>query len=275
MLTIINAKVMNTDNWQRGKRGFQSKLSQEQQLELVEVWIQNDWKTTPAKKWLKEKYGIELKQNTLWSLKDRLKKKWQKVNSDLDKPADWGDFLTLTKNGVPPEHRRELHRIWVGIENSYKRRGLVATKPTYRRLHWWAYVIEYHGDVIKDKADRQYIAEGYALRHMAADLFGLPMETDDLDQWLYYQPWEGGDREAAYLKAIDKGLIPPIKEPLDFFELGDPSDVQIVHAQRILSSRLAQLFAPKPYLLPSQVVGEDLMEAVTRSLESYRGRGAT
>ena len=266
---------MKPDNYEKGKKGFQSKLSQEQRLELVEVWIQNDWETQPAKKWLKEKYGIELRQNTLWYYKKRLKERWNRANSDLDNPADWGDFIELTKNGVPSEYRRELHRIWVGIENSYKRRGLVATKPTYRRLHWWAYVIEYYGDIIKDKSDRQYIAEGYALRQMATDLFGLPMETDDLDQWLYYQPWEGGDREAAYLKAIDEGLIPPIKERLDFFELADPSDVQIVHAQEILSARFVQLFAPKPYLLPSQVVGEDLIEAVTRSLESYRGRGGT
>ena len=271
-MPIINTETMSISNWQRGKKGFQSKLSQEQQLELVEVWVQSDWGTRPAKKWLKEEYGIELKQNTLWYYKKRLKEAWERANSDLDSPADWGDFITLTKNGVPSEHRREVHRIWMGIENSYKQLGLVAIKPTYRRLHWWAYVIEYYGDVIEDKADRQYIGEGYARRHMAADLFGLPMETEDLDQWLYYQPWKGGDKEVAYLQAIDTGLVSPIMGSLKFSQLGDSSTKQIEHSMRILSFRLVMQYAPKPYLLPSQVGWEDLMEAVTRSLESRAGK---
>ena len=269
---------MNTDNWQIGKKGFQPKLSQKQQLGLVEVWIQNDWETQPAKKWLKEEHRIELRQNTLWYYKKRLKERWDRANSDLDNPADWGDFLTLTKNGVPPEHRRELHRMWRDNETAFKRLGASAIKPTYRRLHWWAYIIEYYGDVIEGAGDRQYVAEMYVARQMARDLFDIPMETKDLDEWLSYQPWEGGDKEAAYLQAIADGLIPPIAdlgqtigdiERAENTALGagsTPADALrvVTDGWRWGTRDPGQIPVTKPYLLPSQ---DDFIDALNRHPE--------
>ena len=201
---------MTTHNWEYGKRGFQPSLDKAQRLELLLVLSQNEWKLTPARTMLKQRYRVELNTRTLGRYKKDLKKRWENSTSDLDKPANWIDFPTLARYGVPTQHLRELHRMSQVSEDASEQSGIIAIKETYRTLRWQGYMIEYYGDIITNIPDRQYVASIYSLREMADDLFDLPMVYDDLDRWLYYQPWEGGEKESSYLRDIDKSLIPSL-----------------------------------------------------------------
>lgn len=261
MNNIENGDWQYPRNWSKGHKGFKSMLSKTQRLELLECFVQSNWESKPAKTWLKETYGLELKQPTFWYMKNKLKKLWDaKGDPEIDIPAHWNNFASLTKNGVPPEHWRELHKMWRAIETARKRTGSVTLRPTYRHLHWWAYVVEYYGDVIKPIGDRLYIAGIYTVRQMLDRLFNITMETEDIEEWLNYQPWENGDKETAYLQDLQRRVIPAINN-------NEPVMVNLERMYKRENARsepdslsfgmaLVQhvmTLAPKPYLLPSQL----------------------
>ena len=75
-----------SDNWEKGKRGFQSSLNDIQLKELFNFWIQNDWENSPAREMLKRLYGIKLADRTLASYKKRLRKILSKKS---DKKKKW------------------------------------------------------------------------------------------------------------------------------------------------------------------------------------------
>ena len=253
-------------NWEYGTRGFKS-ITNEDLFLLFQMFVKYDWQILPVKDWTVRaswgKNGHGLHRNTLSNYKKRLKPRWEKANQDLDKTADWSNFAKLTENGVPAERRRELHRMWVEIEHTVRQQGLTAIKPTYRSLHWWAYVVEYYGDAIKDTGDRQYVATCYATRQMAKDLLDIPVYTEDLDQWLKHRPWEGRRKRDVYYSAINKGLIPYVSPNYNLpfaaspdlmleFIKGDMNTFRW-HQTKLLGIRSLILASDEPYLLPSMI----------------------
>ena len=77
-------------NYVKGKRGFQSTLNQSQINGLLHVWIQNEWKNEPARRYLKESHRIVLPERTLSDNKKRLRDWYRKASSDLDQAVGLG-----------------------------------------------------------------------------------------------------------------------------------------------------------------------------------------
>ena len=123
-------------------------------------------------------------------------------------------------------------------------------------------------------------------REIAQEYFDGPMTRDDLDKWLGYQPWEGGDKEAAYLRDIDDRLIPRLQLAISsrllqsllaagsVTETGDidrenfQSDENITLASNLLTLIALIQDSGKPeYLLPSQVDLEKVLRRRKRRWE--------
>ena len=249
-------------NWQLGKRGFQSSLDQTKMMELMLVFSQNKWKLQPARQMLAQRYGIELKARTLGRYKRDFKALWERLDHSLDETAEWADFSTLAELGIPPGRLRQLHSMWRILERAYLKGGLIPIHPTYRSVRWWAFVIEYYGEVIYDIGDRIHVAEQYTAREMVRDLLDVNIGTDDLDKWLLYQPWEDRRKEADYLQDISSGVITPLDKNCvrgSFMPLRDgASEAQQTSQPEINLEAVNRVLAdaPKPYLLPSQIVNE-------------------
>jgi hypothetical protein len=201
----------NGKNWEAGRRGFIPALEKAQKQELMLFWSQKDWKLPPARKWLKEQYGVELNPRTLGRYKKELKDTWDNSNTDADQPAVWENFAALAKQSVPTQHLGELRQMSEMMRHVVRAVISNFIEPTYRTLKWRGYVIEYHRETVKIPADQTYVAALYSFREIAHSYFGEPMKRNDLDEWLYYQPWEGGDKETDYLRDIDDRLIAPLQ----------------------------------------------------------------
>jgi len=258
-------------NWQLGKRGFQSSLDQTKMMELLLVFSQNGWKLEPARKMLAERYEVELNPRTIGRYKRDLKALWERVDHSLDDTAEWADFSTLADLGIPPGRLRQLHSMWRTIERAYLKNDLIPIRPTYRSVRWWAFVIEYYGEIIGDLGDRIHVAEQYTTREMVNDLLEGNVGTDDLDKWLLYQPWENPQKEADYLQDISVGVIDPLDETRargSFMPLKDGvNETQHSSQPEIDLAAVNKLLADaaKPYLLPSQILNE-LTEKTTERI---------
>ena len=248
------------DNWGKGTRGFQSRLDASQQKALYECWVQNNWKNKPARALLKNSFGIELPERTLGDYKKRLR---ERKENTADHPIDWSDFTSISINGIPSHLLYKLHYMAETIELlSLEANGTLLTslnlKPTYRNVKWWAYLIQYYESTVKSVHDRQFISEQYATREFISESNGTKIDNEDLERWLLYKPWESSSNECIYLKAISTGKIPP----LDYskFNYGSegitikkPYEVNLLNSHMSIMNKFIEL-APKPYLLPSQIL---------------------
>ena len=262
-----------SDNWKKGKRGFQSSLNDIQQKELFNFWIQNDWENSPAREMLKRLYGIKLADRTLALYKKRLRKIWEESSNSLDRIVDWNDFALLHTHNIPSHLLSPLRRMADSIELTYlsgDRTFLTPEymKPTYRNLKWWAYITQYYGDFITDYSDRQLIAEQYALREFRSEFAGSEFITEDLDKWLMIRPWESEERETSYLKWISEGKFPTLQFSFENYGYNQAFNT----SEEIKKSAAMGLYVvnkwiseyPKPYLLPSQI-RENYRETVEKS----------
>jgi len=251
-----------SDNWEKGKRGFQSSLNDIQQKELFNFWIQNDWKNSPAREMLKRLYGITLAPRTLAEYKKRLKKKWEENSTSSDRVVDWNDFASMEMHNIPSHLLSSLHRMADSIELIYilGDRTFLTTeymKPTYRNLKWWAYITQYYGDSIKHFGDRQFIAEQYALREFRSEFAGLGFVREDLDVWLKFRPWESKENEHFYLKSISEEKIPALQFSFENYgynlAFNTTDDVRKSAALGLYVVNKFMSEYPKPYLLLSQI----------------------
>ena len=161
--------------------------------------------------------------------------------------------------------------MWRTIDRAYLKNDLIPIRPTYRSVRWWAFVIEYYGEIIGDLGDRIHVAEQYTTREMVNDLLEGNVGTDDLDKWLLYQPWENPQKEADYLQDISVGVIDPLDETRargSFMPLKDwVNETQHSSQPEIDLAAVNKLLADaaKPYLLPSQILNE-LTEKTTERI---------
>ena len=147
-------------NWEAGKRGFQSALNPCQQVGLLLIWAQNNWKNSIGREFLESRYRVSLPPRTLTAYKSRFKNFWN-GRSSIDDMADWSDFKGLIAHGVPERHLASLHAMWRNIQKICLDVGVIPINPTYRSLKWWSYVAEYHGAGIKIHSDIQIIGDQY------------------------------------------------------------------------------------------------------------------
>jgi len=251
-----------SDNWEKGKRGFQSSLNDIQQKELFNLWIQNGWKNAPARETLKRLYGITLAPRTLAEYKKRLRKRWEESSNSLDRVVDWNDFALMQSHNIPSDLLLPLRRMSDSIELTYlsgDRTFLTPEymKPTYRNLKWWAYITQYYGDSITDYRDRQLIAEQYALREFRSEFAGSEFITEDLDKWLMIRPWESEERESFYLKCLSDGKITALQFSFENYGYNQAfNTTDEVRKSAALGLYVVNQFMseyPKPYLLLSQI----------------------
>ena len=199
------------------------------------------------------------------------------MSSDIDEPADWADFVTLARHGIPDQHLRKLHEMWQEIQKACIDSGAIAIEPTYRNLKWWAFMLEYYSDTIEQIGDLQMIAEQYAVRELMAELDGADMDRKDLDMWLLYRPWENEQSMAKYLASIKAELIPELD--LSKFDWGIEMAYAVGPGQNAIKGfNLASLNAllaesPKPYLLPSQIMDDYLPEIMDQIQARHSSEG--
>ncbi len=261
----------------KGKRGFQSLLTGTQQSQLLRIWVQNDWKNAPVRKFLSDNYELELRDRTLRYYKRRLRTRWDMVSSEIDEPVDWADFVTLARHGIPDQHLRKLHEMWQEIQKACIDSGAIAIEPTYRNLKWWAFMLEYYSDTIEQIGDLQMIAEQYAVRELMAEFDGTGVDRKDLDMWLLYHPWTDEQGMAKYVSDIETEAIPG----LDLSKYGwgiEIAYVANVDEYAFKGLYLASLNAflaesPEPYLLPSQIMDDYLPEIMDKIQTRHSSEG--
>ena len=244
-------------NWESGKRGFQSALNPCQQIGLLLIWAQNDWKNAIGREFLESRYRISLPARTLTAYKGRFKKFWLK-GSPVDIPAEWSDFRELISHGVPEGHLSSLHSMWRDIQRMCLDVGVIPINPTYRSLKWWSYVSEYHGNSIHIPSDIQIVGDQYMVREMIADMGGKPFVKDDIDMWLMYEPWVSQENMRRYLTLIREQKITSIDWGNNGWglEIADSVERADQYPEGYGLSVLNWLLAtsPEPYLLPSQII---------------------
>ena len=244
-------------NWEVGKRGFQAALNPCQQVGLLLIWAQNNWKNSIGREFLESRYRVSLPPRTLTAYKSRFKNFWN-GRSSIDDMADWSDFKGLIAHGVPERHLASLHAMWRNIQKICLDVGVIPINPTYRSLKWWSYVAEYHGAGIKIHSDIQIIGDQYMVREMAADMVGNFPVTDDIDMWLMYEPWVSQENMRRYLNLIGEQKITPIDWSTNGWGLEIADSVERAdqypkgYGMSVLNWLLAT--SPEPYLLPSQVI---------------------
>ena len=251
-------------NYEKGKRGFQPTLNQSQINGLLHVWIQNEWKNDPARRYLKESHRIVLPERTLSDNKKRLRDWYRKATNDLDQAADWADFISIAKHGIPHHHLGSLRRMWEETQRTCIEMGLMPLAPTYRTLKWWGYILEYYSDCVGHDADRVLIGDFYSTREFISEYFGTTMVREDLDMWLLYRPWMNPENMNTYKSLIDKKAIPSLNlegygSSETTFESGLRQDQfeQILH---LIGLGTILALSPEPYLLPTQIFERYLPE---------------
>lgn len=249
-------------NWEKGKRGFQPRINEYQKAELMVVLKQNGWDISAGREFLTSRFDMEISNASLYSYKKKLKQIWEtnkKTSLNSDQPINWSDYSALARHGIPYQRLRMLHRMWVQIQRTVKNTNSSAEAniPSYRSVKWWAYIIDYHGDVIEKLEDRQLIAEQYAIRELVSEKMGWDSDTADLDTWLNYRPWINPEDESAYIKEteFDPNLSLNLEKyywqtqkTIDCHEFTDiilSLNFNISLVNRLITS------TPKPYLLPS------------------------
>jgi hypothetical protein len=255
--------MKNSNNWSKGKRGFQSTLDANQQVALMKVFIFNDWKRKPAREFLESTYGIEIAERTLTGYRSRLKTRWDEISRDVDIPVDWSDFVTLEKNGVPSRHLKSLHGLWLEIQKACLSEGQTAIPPSYRDIKWWAFILEYYGDILESPFDRQLIAEEYAAREMLSEVLEKKFEREDLDMWLIYRPWESEGNMNQYEARIKEGQFSGPNFSQGGKMLSEWTNISAEAEHRLflhimMGSWLE--FSPRPYDLPSEVLTNHMEE---------------
>ena len=210
------------DDQEKGRSNFRSRINEQQYQELMFVWATNEWKTSVGRKFLEAEYNIKVSEKTLYNWKIALKALWndRRVSPELD--VDWNDLRALSALcQIPPdakELRRDVHALWnLYQEICLSRNPPIAnpTPPTYRRIKWWAYVHMYYLDVLEDLSDLFYIGDQFMVREMLADWSKGEFHRDDIDKWLLLKPWLGKDKMEKYIKLVEEGTVPRLKEDLD------------------------------------------------------------
>tara|TARA_B100000029_G_scaffold355544_1_gene348379 strand:+ start:202 stop:993 length:792 start_codon:yes stop_codon:yes gene_type:complete len=254
-MATYNPKGAN--NWGAGKRGFQSALNPCQQVGLLLMWTQNNWKNSVGREFLESRYRVSLPPRTLTAYKSRFKKFWANSKT-IDRQADWSDFKKLISEGVPERHLASLHVMWRDIQRICLDIGVIPIKPTYRALKWWSYVAEYHGDSLKTPSDIQIVGDQYMVREMISDVTGDAFTKDDIDMWLMYEPWADQEKLRRYLALIRDQKIISIDWPSNGWGLEIADSVERAdqypagYGMSVLNWLLAT--SPEPYLLPSQII---------------------
>ena len=260
-----------SQNYSKGKRGFQPSLTESQKAELLRVWIQFDWKSEPARLILKERHGIELAERTLSIYKKDLREMYSGALDDSDSIGDWSDFSALERHGVPQMHLNFLHVMWEAAQVRHiLEEDLPLLKPSYRFLRWCAYVLEYFGVFITDSIDIQFVAEQFCNREIMAKYSGYEMSRGDLDSWLIFKPWASEENMMRYLNLVEQEKIPPLDLDLSIWDLGTvravPRPEMIERAHNLLNTNLLMNRSPVPYLLPSQVL-ERYVDRIIKELK--------
>ena len=248
----------NSSNWESGKRGFQSVLNDCQQMGLLLIWSQNQWKNAVGRQFLESRYRIALPTRTLTAYKTRLKALWDRKLGTLDDPADWADFKALFNNGVPERHLNKLHGRWRDIQKICLDVGVTPIRPTYRALKWWAYVSEYYENSVLAPSDRQIIGDQFLVRELISERTQTAFINEDIEMWLIHQPWRGQTEMRKYLDLVAEKKIRPINWSRDGWglEIADSLERTDQYPKDYGLSMLNWLLAtsPEPYLLPSQII---------------------
>lgn len=208
--------VLGNINWEKGKRGFQPKISQAQEQELMYAWHSGRWKNNVAKIFLKEHYTYEPNRKTLYLLKKKLTGLWNNRKPDPEQEVDWSDLETIRAVSRIPSSDNELHlglySIWEHVQQKAYAQKLLPLPFTYRHIKWLAFIQIYHSDAIPEISDRHYIASQYNVREMVSDWVNGKFQREDLDKWLLYKPWTGPTNMDTYMQLVEDGTIPELKQ---------------------------------------------------------------
>jgi len=266
------------NNWELGRRGFKATLDDIQQKELLNCWVQNDWKNAPAKEMLSSRHDIELPVRTLAEYKSRFRKRWDEISNSPDRTIEWNNFPALAAHNIPSHLLFELRSMADQIEIAHlEGQGTLMNgenvKPTYRSVKWWAYIIQYFGPYIPSVHDREIIAEQYATREFTAQFNNSDFVRDDLDKWLLYRPWETEQRENTYLQAISDGKFTALQLAREEYGLNRAENT-FTNEGRFVAVGLSVInkfisLSPKPYLLPTEIWERYREETITTFKENF------
>ncbi len=212
-------EVVN-DNRKYGNKGFWSLLDDAQKQELMYEWQKQNWVYKFAEDYILKATGKTPVRKTLYSLRLKLKDRWEARNKQPEEEVDWADPVAIQANSnvpmYPPEILQQLYGMWEEIKRTVEENTDVAPIPfTYRKLKWLAFMYMIHGSKVKKTDDKSAIASMYAIREMVAEWTDSKMQREDLDDWLTYEPWRSYEHMQDYLDLIETGTIPDL-EPSKF-----------------------------------------------------------
>ena len=88
--------------------------------------------------------------------------------------------------------------------------SLPGWRPTFRDAIWW-WRVHQAAPEITDLLDIQWWANSLAFREMVHELLGWPLVMADLEACLTLKPWLDDEHHDAYHKAVDLGVVPPLR----------------------------------------------------------------
>ena len=205
----------------KGLKGRQPKINRGQREALMLVWSQNRWKTSVGKKFLLDKFGIEVSDKGLYNWKIELKGLYDSRDEHNDQTVDWSDLQTLSDLSHIPVHakefRQELYEMWEVIQEHFLNKEppiIDIIEPTYRRLKWWAYMYQYYSYTVPVWEDKLYIANIYVTAEMLSDWSRNEFLRESIDKWLLLKPWRSRQYMEKYVQLIKDEIIPPLEEIL-------------------------------------------------------------
>ena len=190
--------------------------------------------------------GSEFLRNRLLEGRSRISNKslynWinraKVLSRDLGDEIDWRDSAKLSESGIEISYRPVLHQIWSKVRmetlKGHLSPYLVWDVEDLKILQW---LHQLYSDSEMTTFDFLVISDEYRFRQISGRC------TDDLDQWLTFKPWEGGDNCAGYIKAIDLGTVIPARPWLEI-QFDRPFDCYPYN----LPSQIINKFVPEPEL---------------------------
>ena len=125
--------------------------------------------------------------------------------TSLDEPFEWH---RLEEYGLPWEAGEYLLGMW----SFFKEGGVMrpTPPPSARQARWWWRVHLAALDI--GMLDLWYLSQEFASRELVSDVLGKPLELEDLEARLAYQPWADDEKNQVYHRAIEEGRIPEMKK---------------------------------------------------------------
>jgi hypothetical protein len=188
----------------------------DQHLRAYQLWRTGLGPTAIEEK-LSEEFGKAVSDRTI-AIWVKGFKGLNPVTVDLDAPFEW---YRMDKYGLPWEASSffmDMMTLWY-LERTWLAESgpgnAVSFTPTVREAIWWWRLHQAAPEVgqqIGSLWDIQLMAAQFVYREMALELLGIPMETADLEARLVLKPWLDQEHHEDYHRAINAGVIPPLKE---------------------------------------------------------------